>query len=206
MDAVLVGESLMRAPDPERALPALRGEDERPIALVDASGRPIILQVAMKILRSPFVAALIGGGIVAAVLLIVGVGNQTKTVTVVDQTPVAAASNVAASTGSQGLTAHQIYERDAPGVVYIRSTVVQQTASPFNLFGSGTTSQSSIDSGSGIVVDKQRHDPHQLARRAGRRQGHRPVRHRQPGRRQGDRQRSRPTTSRCCASPPTACS
>ena len=105
----------------------------------------------MKILRSPFVAALLGGAIVAGVLLIVGMGNTTKTVTVLSQAPVAAATN--ASSTTQGLTAHQIYVRDAPGVVYIRSTVVAQSSSPFNLFGSGSSSQSSIDSGSGIVID-----------------------------------------------------
>ncbi len=106
----------------------------------------------MRILRSPFIAALIGGAVVAAVMLIVGTGN-TKTTTVVTQAPVGAAANAAATT-SQGLTAHQIYVRDAPGVVYIRSTIVQQSSSPFNLFGGGSSSQSSLASGSGIVIDK----------------------------------------------------
>ncbi len=106
-----------------------------------------------KILRSPFVAALIGGAVVAVVLLASGVGGTTKTTTVVNQVPVATAAN-ASSTAPQGLTAHQIYVRDAPGVVFIRSTIVQQTASPFDLFGSGSSSQSTEASGSGIVIDK----------------------------------------------------
>ena len=114
----------------------------------------------MKILRSPFVAAILGGALVAAVILIAGIGDTTtKTTTVVDQAAaVPSPSNVASTTAAQPLTAHQIYERDAPGVVYIRSTLVSQTASPFNLFGtgsgSGSSSQSSLASGSGIVVDK----------------------------------------------------
>jgi S1-C subfamily serine protease len=127
----------------------------------------------MKFLRSPFVAAIVGGAVVAAVFLIAGIGNTNKTTTVIDQESSAGAaaspqtsgspSNVAATstnTTAQALTAHQIYEQDAPGVVYIRSTLVQQQQSPFNLFGgggsggNGSGSQSSLASGSGIVVDK----------------------------------------------------
>jgi S1-C subfamily serine protease len=116
----------------------------------------------MKILRSPLVAAIVGGAIVAAVFLIVGVGNSTKTTTVIDQQSSTGTPSNVSQTSSTGLTAHQIYERDAPGVVYIRSTLQQQQQSnPFNLFGGGSgsgsggsSSQATQASGSGIVVDK----------------------------------------------------
>ena len=105
-----------------------------------------------SLLRSPFVSALLGGALVAAILLIAGVGGSTKTTTTVEQqAPLAAPSNAAAAAPT-GLTAHQIYVRDAPGVVYIQSTVVQQAQnSPFDLFPQ--QSQQGEQSGSGIVLD-----------------------------------------------------
>ena len=42
--------------------------------------------------------------------------------------------------------------RDAPGVVYISSTLVQQKKSPFNR-SAAVSSQSSLATGSGIVID-----------------------------------------------------
>ena len=50
--------------------------------------------------------------------------------------------------------AHQIYVRDAPGVVFVTSTIVQQgESSPFNLFGGGETQRQGKATGSGIVID-----------------------------------------------------
>jgi len=84
-------------------------------------------------------------------LLLVGfdlVGSdQTKTV--VQQAPIAK-SNVEGT--SRGLTARDIYKRDAPGVVYIRAEIVQQTQSPFDF---GPTTQRGVATGSGFVIDKQ---------------------------------------------------
>ena len=42
--------------------------------------------------------------------------------------------------------------RDAPGVAFVTSTVVQKTESPFNLFG-GETQRQGQATGSGIVID-----------------------------------------------------
>jgi S1-C subfamily serine protease len=100
----------------------------------------------------PFLAALIGGAIVAAVIAAAGgLGSSTKTVTTVQ-----AAAPIAPSNASQthtGLTPHEIYVRDAPGVAFVTSTVVQKTESPFNLFGGGESERRGQATGSGIVID-----------------------------------------------------
>jgi S1-C subfamily serine protease len=62
----------------------------------------------------------------------------------------------ATSTGAKtGLTAEQIYRRDAPGVVQITATSVTQVADPFNFLPS--TPQASQSQGSGFVIDKAGH-------------------------------------------------
>jgi S1-C subfamily serine protease len=113
-----------------------------------------------KVLRSPFLAALVGGAVVAVALLATGIGGG-KTTTVVQQAPVATASPSSGSGSSSGsastdgaLTAHDIYERDAPGVVFIRSRIVQNVQSPFGL---GPESQSSVATGTGFVIDSSGH-------------------------------------------------
>jgi S1-C subfamily serine protease len=100
----------------------------------------------------PFVSALLGAGVVVAVLAIAGdLSATTKTVTTI-QTPAASATPAAPSNASaeaHGLTPHDIYVRDAPGVVLVTSTIVKQTESP--LFGE-TQQQQGTATGSGIVV------------------------------------------------------
>ncbi len=56
---------------------------------------------------------------------------------------------------TNGLTPHDIYVRDAPGVVFVTSTIVQKTESPFGLFGGGgeSSQQQGKATGSGIVID-----------------------------------------------------
>jgi S1-C subfamily serine protease len=99
----------------------------------------------------PFVAALLGGGVVVAVIAALGgLGSDQKTVTTIQAAPLAP-SNAAQQTS--GLTPHAIYVRDAPGVAFVTSTVVQKTESPFNLFGGGETQRQGEDTGSGIVID-----------------------------------------------------
>jgi S1-C subfamily serine protease len=97
----------------------------------------------------PFVSALLGGGIaVAAIAAFGGLSNNSTTVTTVQDAP-AAPTN--ASQVSRGLTPHEIYVRDAPGVAYVTSTIVQKSESPF-LFGQETQRQG-VATGSGIVID-----------------------------------------------------
>lgn len=99
-------------------------------------------------------SALVGGGVVVAVIAAtVGLNGSTKTekvVTEVQSQPIAPSN---ASQSNAGLTPHQIYEMDAPGVVYVQSTVVRKAeASPF---GFGGESEEGTASGSGIVISKE---------------------------------------------------
>ena len=100
-----------------------------------------------KILSSPFFAALLGGAIVAAAMLIAGVGNTTDR-TIVE--PTALGADTATATAGQPAWG-QIYQHDAPGVVYITATVVAQSYSPFDLFPSATQG---TDTGSGFVITR----------------------------------------------------
>jgi S1-C subfamily serine protease len=98
----------------------------------------------------PFVAAVIGGGVVVAVIAAFGGFGESKTiVTTIDAAP-AAPTN--ASQRTLGLTPHEVYVRDAPGVAFVTSTVVQKSESPFNLFGQESQRQGQA-TGSGIVID-----------------------------------------------------
>ncbi len=102
----------------------------------------------------PFLSALVGGGVVVAVIAALGgLGSSQKTVTEVQQAPLSPAAASASSTtkGPSGPTPHEIYERTAPGVVYITSNIVRQTESPFG-FG-GESQQQGTATGSGFVVN-----------------------------------------------------
>ncbi|MBJ7518827.1 MAG: trypsin-like peptidase domain-containing protein [Solirubrobacteraceae bacterium] len=106
-------------------------------------------------LRSPFVAALLGGLVVAAALIGYDQVRDPDTRTVVEQAPLrsgapANTSSTADGQSTAGLTPRQIYERDAPGVVLIRAQVVQRSDSPFDLFG---PQQQDESTGTGFVID-----------------------------------------------------
>jgi S1-C subfamily serine protease len=103
-------------------------------------------------LRTSVLSAVIGGAVVAAVLLVLGVGETTKTTTVIQQSPLGETQDTAAT--KSGLTAREIYKRDAPGVVNVRAQIVQQVDSPFDPFGQG---QQGVATGSGFVLDKSGH-------------------------------------------------
>ena len=106
-----------------------------------------------RLVAIPFLSALLGGGVAVGVIAAFGGLNNgsQKTVTTVEAAPLTPSN--ASQQQTSGLTAHQIYERDAPGVVFVTSTIVQKTESPFNLFGGGETSQKGEATGSGIVID-----------------------------------------------------
>jgi len=99
----------------------------------------------------PFIAALLGGGVVVAVVAAAGGLGESKTVVTTVQAQALPATPSNASQRSVGLTPHEVYVRDAPGVAFVTSTVVQKTESPF-LFGQEGQSQN-VDTGSGIVID-----------------------------------------------------
>ncbi len=98
----------------------------------------------------PFLSALIGGALVAGVIAAAG-GFQSSTNTVTTVQSVAPTRSNAAQV-TTGLTPHDIYVRDAPGVVFVTSTIVQKSESPFELFG-GETQRQGKATGSGIVID-----------------------------------------------------
>jgi putative serine protease PepD len=105
-----------------------------------------------RLFAIPFIAALIGGAVVAAVIAAAGgLGTSQKTITTVQAAAPLTPSN--ASQQGRGLTPHDIYVRDAPGVVFVTSTVVQRGESPFNLFGGGEGQRQGVATGSGIVID-----------------------------------------------------
>jgi S1-C subfamily serine protease len=109
-----------------------------------------------RILNSPLVAALIGGAVVAVAMLVFGlVYDGGGTTTVVQQAPVASPSSEnghASSAAEQGLTAHDIYERDAPGVVHVRSVLrASGGSSPFGVDQGGEAT------GTGFVIDADGH-------------------------------------------------
>jgi S1-C subfamily serine protease len=93
----------------------------------------------------PFISALIGGIVVAVVLLATGIAGDGDTKTVVAQAPLAAPNSSAAD---GALTPRDIYKRDAPGVVYITSEIVQTQPSPF------VEPQRGEATGSGFVIGK----------------------------------------------------
>jgi S1-C subfamily serine protease len=98
----------------------------------------------------PLVSALLGGGIVVAVIAAAGgLGESKTTVTTVQAAPAAPSNASQQSTG--GLTPHEVYVKDAPGVAFVTSTIVQKSeASPF--FG-GESQRQGTATGSGIVID-----------------------------------------------------
>jgi S1-C subfamily serine protease len=99
----------------------------------------------------PFLAALLGGGVVVAIVAAFGGLEQSqKTITTIQAAPIAPSN---ASQRTTGMTPHQVYVRDAPGVAFVTSTIVQKSESPFNLFGGGETQRQGQATGSGIVID-----------------------------------------------------
>jgi S1-C subfamily serine protease len=104
-----------------------------------------------RVLQAPFTAALTGGVVVAAIFLAIGGVGGGTTKTVVQQAPISSAQPASANS-TRGLTARDIYKRDAPGVVNVRAQIVQKVASPFDPF---PLEQRGEATGSGFVVDRQ---------------------------------------------------
>ena len=98
----------------------------------------------------PLLAALAGGAIGAgAVLLVEDDGGSGRTV--VQQAPLDAGG---AAGGDEGaLTAAEIYERDAPGVVFIRAEVVRETAP--SIFDLGPQIERGESTGTGFVISDE---------------------------------------------------
>jgi len=101
-----------------------------------------------RLLKSHFVSAVLGGLVVGGALLLSGVAGKSQTETIVDQAPLVAQKTPDPIGGQTPL---EIYERVAPGVVFVRAKLVEQVDNPFNLFHDR---ESQISTGTGFVVDK----------------------------------------------------
>ena len=108
---------------------------------------PTTLDGTMKTFLRTLIPASIGGLVVAGLFLAAGLAGSTETKTIVQQAPISASP---ARDGAAALTARDIYKRDAPGVVNIKSQIVQQSDSPFGL----PEQQQGEATGSGFVLNK----------------------------------------------------
>ncbi|HEY3193354.1 MAG TPA: trypsin-like peptidase domain-containing protein [Solirubrobacterales bacterium] len=115
------------------------------------------MQSVRRFLSTSFGSAVAGGLVVlvAGLILIktgaVDTSDNTSSSAVVAP---AALARPASDSSSKGLTVHDIYQRDAQGVAFIRSTIVQKTQSPFDLV---PQQQSSEATGSGFLIDNDGH-------------------------------------------------
>ena len=105
----------------------------------------------LKTLGPVALTAAVVGAAGGAVVVAVDDPGTTKTTTVVQQAPLSSSSPVSADRRSTALTPREIYKRDASGVVFMRSEIVQRSQSPFDLF---PTEQRGEATGSGFVIDK----------------------------------------------------
>src|SRR3978361_1832423 len=82
-------------------------------------------------------AAVLGGGVAAGRRTRpADGGGATHTTTVIRQPAVSAqGANNSRANAAEGLTAADIYQRYAPGVVYVRSEIIPQSYNPFDTFG-----------------------------------------------------------------------
>jgi S1-C subfamily serine protease len=90
-------------------------------------------------------------GALVAVGLVEGLDLGNGATTTVEQQAPLGGSETASDNEGPPLTAGDIYKRDAPGVVYVRSQVVQRTDSPFDF---GLQDQQGVVTGSGFVIGK----------------------------------------------------
>jgi S1-C subfamily serine protease len=102
-----------------------------------------------SLLAIAVVSAVVGAGTAVGIVEGLGAGSGRTSTTLVQQAPLGASAN---ASDSNGLTAGDIYRRDAPGVVFVRSQIVQRTQSPFD-FGL-PQEQRGEATGSGFVIDR----------------------------------------------------
>jgi S1-C subfamily serine protease len=101
--------------------------------------------------RTSLGAAIIGGLIVfaaAAVAVEAGWVGKDESVTIT-QGPI---GQPVEQRSDSGLTINEIYDRDGPGVVFVRAEIEQEVESPFDLFPQRQRGQAT---GSGFVIDEK---------------------------------------------------
>jgi S1-C subfamily serine protease len=99
----------------------------------------------MRGLLGTALAAAVGGGITAAVLLWTGTAGDDRTVTVVESSGTGSLSRPGAP------TAAEVYARDAAGVVFVRAARLREPDGPFVVGGESATEAT----GSGFVFDDE---------------------------------------------------
>src|SRR5215211_3848317 len=111
------------------------------------------MSTVRRVTRTPLVAAVIGGLIVAILGWIAIAAGWVKSSSDTEQAPLAAAP-APEPTGQQGngkgLTVNGIYQHDSPGVVFVQAQQAPRPPSPFNPFGGG----GGTATGSGFVIDQ----------------------------------------------------
>ncbi len=98
---------------------------------------------------------MLGGAVVVvaalgAVVLFGGIGSSIKAVTVIDQTPVMSAS---LPLESHGPTAREVYRRDAPGVVFVSVSGVDEAQSSGKYLKGEAVGGPAVATGSGFEID-----------------------------------------------------
>jgi S1-C subfamily serine protease len=113
-----------------------------------------------RLLRSPFVAALLGGAVVAifgAIAITAGwiqsEGGSTTTVAAPLAAPVADRS----SDGGEPNVVNQIYREDGEGVAFIESEIPARESQSFSPFGEPESEGGGSATGSGFVIDTEGH-------------------------------------------------
>ena len=99
-------------------------------------------------IRSNLLASVIGGLVVGGGFLLFGVVGHRTTRTVFDE---AAIVGTPVHGVTAGLTAHDIYVHDAPGVVFVKALIIQQVQNPFDLFPERVQNSST---GSGFLISR----------------------------------------------------
>jgi len=96
-------------------------------------------------------AGLLGGGVTAAALLGTGAAGDRVTRTVVETSSLGTSAGPAAAARDGALTAREIYERDAPGVVFVRARSLQSGSSSLDL----SQREAGVASAAGFVIDEE---------------------------------------------------
>ena len=114
------------------------------------------MQSVRRFLSTSFGSA-VGGGLVVLIagliLIKSGVVDTSEGSSSSAVVAPSALARPASSSSDMALTVHEIYQRDAEGVAFIRSQIVQQTQSVFGL----PQQQQSTATGSGFLIDNDGH-------------------------------------------------
>jgi S1-C subfamily serine protease len=113
-----------------------------------------------RFLRTPFISALLGGAVVAALFTVaISAGWIDAKSTTTTAIPAPLTAPVANKESGDTNTVNEIYRHDGQGVAFIESTLEpeEETSSPLDPFGEEESSGGGIATGSGILIDKEGH-------------------------------------------------